>query len=42
MASNRGSGPRLFAEHDVPGTLSLAACESYESGVLYLSYRPQA
>lgn len=38
----RGSGPRLFAENDVPGTLSLAACESYESGVLYLSYRPQA
>ncbi len=36
----RGSGPRLFPE-DAPGKLSLAACESYENGVVYLAYRPQ-
>jgi dihydrofolate reductase len=38
----RGSGPRLFPEVADPGTLSLAACESYENGVVYLAYRPQA
>jgi dihydrofolate reductase len=38
----RGSGPRLFPEEAAPGTLSLAACESYENGVVYLAYRPQA
>ncbi len=38
----RGSGPRLFPEGAAPGTLSLAACESYENGVVYLAYRPQA
>jgi dihydrofolate reductase len=38
----RGSGPRLFPEEAAPGNLSLAACESYENGVLYLAYRPQA
>lgn len=38
----RGSGPRLFADGDAPSTLSLATCESYENGVLYLNYRPQA
>jgi dihydrofolate reductase len=38
----RGSGPRLFAEGAAPGKLSLAACESYENGVLYLAYRPEA
>jgi dihydrofolate reductase len=36
----RGSGPRLFT--GTPGTLSLAACESYENGVVYLAYRPPA
>lgn len=35
----RGSGPRLFPEGAAPGTLSLAACESYENGVVYLNYR---
>ena len=25
-----------------PGKLSLAACESYENGVVYLAYRPEA
>jgi riboflavin biosynthesis pyrimidine reductase len=38
----RGSGPRLFPEDAAPGNLSLAACESYENGVVYLAYRPQA
>jgi dihydrofolate reductase len=38
----RGSGPRLFPEEAAPNTLSLAACESYENGVVYLGYRPQA
>jgi dihydrofolate reductase len=37
----RGAGPRLFAEEAVPGNLSLAACESYENGAVYLAYRPQ-
>ena len=38
----RGSGPRLFPDGAAPGKLSLAACESYENGVVYLAYRPQA
>jgi dihydrofolate reductase len=38
----RGSGPRLFPEDAAPGKLSLAAAESYENGVVYLAYRPQA
>jgi dihydrofolate reductase len=37
----RGSGPRLFAEDAPPIKLSLAACESYENGVVYLAYRPE-
>ena len=37
----RGSGPRLFPDGAAPGKLSLAACESYENGVIYLVYRPQ-
>jgi dihydrofolate reductase len=37
----RGSGPRLFHDGAAPRRLSLAACESYENGVLYLSYRTQ-
>ena len=37
----RGSGPRLFTEEAAPGNLSLAACESYENGVVYVAYRPQ-
>jgi dihydrofolate reductase len=36
----RGAGPRLFPEEAPPRGLSLAACESYENGVVYLSYRP--
>jgi dihydrofolate reductase len=36
----RGAGPRLFPDDAAPGSLSLAACESYENGVVYLAYRP--
>ena len=35
----RGAGPRLFPE-DSAVKLSLAACESYSNGAIYLSYRP--
>jgi dihydrofolate reductase len=38
----RGSGPRLFPEDAPPRKLSLEACESYENGVIYLGYQPQA
>ena len=37
-----GAGPRLFAEDAAPGKLSLAACEPYDNGVVYLAYRPKA
>src|SRR5215211_3359759 len=37
----RGSGPRLFTDESAPRKLSLAACASYENGVVYLAYRPQ-
>jgi dihydrofolate reductase len=36
----RGGGPRLFPEDAAMSTLSLAASESYENGVVYLAYRP--
>jgi dihydrofolate reductase len=36
----RGPGPRLFPDRAAPGKLSLAACQSYDHGVVYLSYRP--
>jgi dihydrofolate reductase len=38
----RGAGPRLFVEDAAPRKLSLAACESYDNGVVYLNYRSQA
>jgi dihydrofolate reductase len=38
----RGSGPRLFTEGAAPANFTLAACEPYEQGVIYLSYRTQA
>jgi dihydrofolate reductase len=38
----RGSGPRLFPEGAAPANLSLAAAGSYENGVVYMNYRPQA
>ena len=37
----RGAGPRLFPGDAAPAKLSLAACASYENGVVYLAYRPQ-
>jgi dihydrofolate reductase len=37
----RGSGPRLFPSDAAPANLSLAACQAYENGVVYLAYRPQ-
>jgi len=36
----RGSGPRLFPDGAAASSLSLAACESYDNGVVYLAYRP--
>ncbi len=36
----RGGGPRLFPEDASPIKLSLAACESFENGVVYVNYRP--
>jgi len=38
----RGGGPRVFAEDAGGRKLTLAACESYENGVAYLAYRPEA
>ena len=38
----RGSGPRLFTEDAAPTKLSLAAADSYDNGVVYMDYRPQA
>jgi dihydrofolate reductase len=38
----RGAGPRLFPPDAPSGKLSLAASDSYENGVVYLAYRPQA
>jgi len=36
----RGPGPRLFPADAAPATLSLAASEAYDNGVVYLAYRP--
>jgi dihydrofolate reductase len=36
----RGGGPRLFPDSASPRRLSLAACESYDNGVVYMTYRP--
>ena len=38
----RGAGPRLFTDEAAPGKLSLAASDSYDNGVVYMAYRPQA
>ena len=37
----RGSGPRLFPDGAAPATFARNACEAYDNGVVYLSYRPQ-
>jgi dihydrofolate reductase len=36
----RGAGPRLFPDGAPPRKLSLAACQSYDHGVVYMNYRP--
>ena len=38
----RGAGPLLFTDEAAPGKLSLAASDSYDNGVVYMAYRPQA
>jgi dihydrofolate reductase len=38
----RGAGPRLFPEDAAPAKLALAKADSYDNGVLYLNYRPEA
>jgi dihydrofolate reductase len=40
--TTRGSGPRLFPDGAEPHDLSLAACERYDNGVVYLSYEAQS
>jgi len=37
----RGAGPRLFSDTAPPRKLRLAGSESFDHGVLYLTYRPQ-
>jgi dihydrofolate reductase len=37
-----GAGPRLFPDGAAPGKLALARTESYDNGVIYLNYRPEA
>jgi dihydrofolate reductase len=36
----RGTGPRLLAEGADPLSLSLTACEAYDTGVIHLGYAP--
>jgi dihydrofolate reductase len=37
----RGSGPRLFEDGDAPAKLKLEETDTYDNGVVYVSYRPQ-
>ena len=37
-----GAGPRLFPDGAEPRKFSLGATESYDNGVVYVNYRPQA
>ncbi len=37
-----GSGARLFPDGTAPVNFSLEATATYENGVVYLAYRPQA
>jgi dihydrofolate reductase len=39
--TTRGSGPRPFPEDAAPAKMALAACESYDNGVVYLNYQRQ-
>jgi dihydrofolate reductase len=38
----RGSGPRLFPDGAAPTKLTFEASRTYDNGVVYLAYRPQA
>jgi len=38
----RGAGPRLFTEDAAPRKLALARSATYDNGVVYLAYRPEA
>jgi dihydrofolate reductase len=38
----RGSGPRLFPDGAAPAKFTRSASETYENGVVYMAYRPQA
>jgi dihydrofolate reductase len=38
----RGAGPRLFTEDAAPAKLALARSATYDNGVVYLAYRPEA
>ena len=38
----RAGGPRLFTEDAAPGKLALARSATYDNGVVYLAYRPEA
>ena len=38
----RGVGPRLFPEDAPPRKFALAGTDSYDNGVVYLAYRPEA
>ena len=38
----RGEGPRLFPEGAAPRRFALAASQTYENGVIYLNYAPEA
>jgi dihydrofolate reductase len=38
----RGAGPRLFPEDAPPSKFALVGTDSYENGVVYLAYRPEA
>ena len=37
----RGTGPRLFPDGADASKLSLAGCEAYDNGAVYLHYQPQ-
>jgi dihydrofolate reductase len=39
--TTRGPGPRLFPPDSAPSDLTLAACERYDNGVVYLAYEPK-
>jgi dihydrofolate reductase len=38
----RGPGARLFREESAPLSLTLAASETYDNGVIHLAYEPRS